>query len=529
MGSKKNKKKSNGSAAHTKVAPAVENEDVSIKLEKIEGTTTETPTVHPTTGSVTENENLDDTAPVQESEKDAGNLETTADKESENKIKALQSQVKEMEELLQQKSTECQELKNNKDEEINLLSQKLKETELKVDAVNENQSQPNAVDATLVEDLRQQLQSKTDEASKNKENYDMLLSKVSQMKNIFNKMKQSESRLESAEAENVQLKAQLEQSLSKASNLEKLHSELNSEVINLNSECDKLTEKNKELKEKLESQEFQLEDNTRKLEDENRSLKKELKVAKSDLEEYLILIQEEKMAKANLHQEITDLKATVENLQSENASIEKKSEKIAAEVHNCNITIDQLKKDNEKIVDDVKVQLNSKQAQLNQFTDEIDTLNAKIIERDMKIETLTGLENTLKEKQLLIGKLRHETITLNEHLNKAMKLVKKESGKETVDRELVSNLFISFLQIPRGDTKKFEVLQLLANFLDWDDDKRRHAGLLSSANYNSSSNSVVEVPRPDRQNSHSNPQSFVSLWTEFLEKESTPQDAASDK
>jgi chromosome segregation ATPase len=311
--------------------------------------------------------------------------------------------------------------------------------------------------------------------------------------------------------------------------LENLHSELNSEVINLNSECDKLTEKNKELKEKLESQEFQLEDNTRKLEDENRSLKKELKVAKSDLEEYLILIQEEKMAKANLHQEITDLKSTVEDLQSENASIEKKSEKIAAEVHNCNITIDQLKKDNEKIVDDVKVQLDSKQAQLDQFTDEIDTLNAKIIERDMKIETLTGLENTLKEKQLLIGKLRHETITLNEHLNKAMKLIKKESGKETVDRELVSNLFISFLQIPRGDTKKFEVLQLLANFLDWDDDKRRHAGLISSTNYKSSSNSVVEVPRPDRQNSHSNSQSFVSLWTEFLEKESTPQDAASDK
>lgn len=76
------------------------------------------------------------------------------------------------------------------------------------------------------------------------------------------------------------------------------------------------------------------------------------------------------------------------------------------------------------------------------------------------------------------------------------------------------------MQLDRGDSKKFEVLQLISHFLDWDDDKRRHAGLLSSAGTRTKSNSVVDLGTGDRKAS----QSFVSLWTEFLEKESTPQD-----
>ena len=36
-------------------------------------------------------------------------------------------------------------------------------------------------------------------------------------------------------------------------------------------------------------------------------------------------------------------------------------------------------------------------------------------------------------------------------------------------RQLVSNVFLSFLSIQRGDAKKFEVLQLIASVLDWND------------------------------------------------------------
>ncbi|GME76128.1 unnamed protein product [[Candida] boidinii] len=118
-----------------------------------------------------------------------------------------------------------------------------------------------------------------------------------------------------------------------------------------------------------------------------------------------------------------------------------------------------------------------------------------------------------------------------------MKLIKKGSETETVDRELISNLFISFLQIPRADAKKFEVLKLISNFLNWDDDKKRHAGLMSSSakanpslRSRSTSNSIMgSIPSnplaSGDKNTLNTSDSFVSLWTEFLEKESTPKSA----
>lgn len=47
-----------------------------------------------------------------------------------------------------------------------------------------------------------------------------------------------------------------------------------------------------------------------------------------------------------------------------------------------------------------------------------------------------------------------------------------------VDSPLISNLFISFLNIPRGDQKRFEILQLVAGVLKFTDEQREQAGLI---------------------------------------------------
>jgi hypothetical protein len=43
-------------------------------------------------------------------------------------------------------------------------------------------------------------------------------------------------------------------------------------------------------------------------------------------------------------------------------------------------------------------------------------------------------EKEIKEKNLLIGKLRHEAIILNEHLVEAMRKLKEETSENNVDR-----------------------------------------------------------------------------------------------
>lgn len=87
------------------------------------------------------------------------------------------------------------------------------------------------------------------------------------------------------------------------------------------------------------------------------------------------------------------------------------------------------------------------------------------------------LEQECKEKNLLIGKLRHEAVILNEHLTEALKRLQRDSADVNVDRRLVSNVLLQFLTTPRQDAKRFEMLRLLGQVLLWNDDEREAAGL----------------------------------------------------
>ncbi|GAA5825681.1 hypothetical protein JCM11251_000336 [Rhodosporidiobolus azoricus] len=61
------------------------------------------------------------------------------------------------------------------------------------------------------------------------------------------------------------------------------------------------------------------------------------------------------------------------------------------------------------------------------------------------------------EKNLSIGKLRHEAVILNEHLTEELRRLKRNSSENSTPR--ISNVLITFLNTPRGDTKRFEMLQ----------------------------------------------------------------------
>jgi len=62
----------------------------------------------------------------------------------------------------------------------------------------------------------------------------------------------------------------------------------------------------------------------------------------------------------------------------------------------------------------------------------------------------------------------------------ALRRLRRNSSENNVDRRLVTNVILSFLQTPRGDTKRFEILTLLASILSWTDQEREKAGLQRS-------------------------------------------------
>lgn len=70
-------------------------------------------------------------------------------------------------------------------------------------------------------------------------------------------------------------------------------------------------------------------------------------------------------------------------------------------------------------------------------------------------------------------------VILNEHLNEALRRLRKNATDQNsnVDRRLVTNILLSFLNAPRGDSKRFEMLKVLSDILSWNEDERQKAGL----------------------------------------------------
>jgi GRAB domain len=68
-------------------------------------------------------------------------------------------------------------------------------------------------------------------------------------------------------------------------------------------------------------------------------------------------------------------------------------------------------------------------------------------------------------------------VILNEHLTKALRLLKRASPSSTVDKAVMTNFLLQFLSLPREDTKRYEILNLIASILEWGDDQRARAGL----------------------------------------------------
>lgn len=124
------------------------------------------------------------------------------------------------------------------------------------------------------------------------------------------------------------------------------------------------------------------------------------------------------------------------------------------------------------------------------------------------------LEAELKEKSILLTKVRQEAVTLNEHLIQALRRLRKfsadpisssanadgrggtaTSSPSYVDRRLVTNILLQFITTPRADRKRYEMLNLLGSILGWGDEEREKAGLQRAGSSSPLSTSGSGTPK----------------------------------
>ncbi|TGO33393.1 hypothetical protein BHYA_0249g00230 [Botrytis hyacinthi] len=262
-------------------------------------------------------------------------------------------------------------------------------------------------------------------------------------------------------------------------------------------------------------------------------LKEEADAAKEAMGDWEVLAMEERSIRENLESRVSDME--------EQFSAQKEAyETTVAERDSHSQAVDGLQRALQEIQEtrrrELREMVESYDEQLQSLKKVVQESDSRCVEAETSKEALQTelsrllpFEKEVKEKNLLIGKLRHEAIVINDHLTKALRFIKKSKVEDNVDRQVVTNHFLHFLSLDRSDPKKFQVLQVIASLLNWTDEQKEQAGL---ARPGASSNSLRLPMSPFHRTpstpslstefftepSNSQKESLSELWTGFLEK-----------
>ncbi|KAI1388747.1 uncharacterized protein F4822DRAFT_429363 [Hypoxylon trugodes] len=399
---------------------------------------------------------------------------------------------------------------------------------------------------TEVEQLRKQLESiqethtqettqlkselEESEAAKEQveEQYQTLVERVEKIKeNVGNRLARGKEELEEANQRIEELEGQNEELQRGAQTYEDEVEKLKVELQDATRELSSLRSRNNlsqhnSLKEK--------EDMTRQIQ----HLREEAEAAKDAMGDWEVLAMEER----SIRESLTEKAAALEE---QLCTLRESYERVATERDSQSQAVDSLQRALQEIQEARKKELRemveTSEEQLQALKKLVQEADSRATEAEKvkgslqkELERTAPFEKEVKEKNLLIGKLRHEAIVLNDHLTKALRYLKKTKPEDSIDRQIVTNHFLQFLALDRSDPKKFQILQIIAGLLNWTDEQREQAGLARPGTSNNSlrlpSSPFHRTPSTPSLNadffaepsSSASKESLADLWAGFLER-----------
>ncbi|KAI1182335.1 hypothetical protein F5B17DRAFT_194912 [Nemania serpens] len=361
------------------------------------------------------------------------------------------------------------------------------------------------------------------------EQYQNLVDRVEKIKeSVGNRLARGKEELEEANQRIEELEAQNEDLQKGSQAFQEEISGLQTELQDATRELSSLRSRNNlsqhnSLKEK--------EDLTRQIQ----HLREEAEAAKDAMGDWEVLAMEERSIRENLAEKVAALEEQLEGLQEnyERAASERDIQSQA--VDSLQRALQEIqearKKELREMVETSEEQLQAMKKLAQEADIKASEAEAARALLQKEVERTAPFEKEVKEKNLLIGKLRHEAIVLNEHLTKALRYLKKTKPEDSIDRQIVTNHFLHFLTLDRSDPKKFQILQVIAGLLNWTDEQREQAGLARPG----ASNNSLRLPTSPFHRTPSTPslsaeffaepahssaskESLADLWAGFLER-----------
>ncbi|CRK28885.1 hypothetical protein BN1708_015364 [Verticillium longisporum] len=316
------------------------------------------------------------------------------------------------------------------------------------------------------------------------------------------KQLEASPKLETNDEETAQLRTELEAATSAKEHAEEQYEGLLERVNHLKST---LGERLKRDRAELEEAKERIEDLEAQIESQNAELQNGAKSSEGEL--------------AKLREELQDATREVTSLRSRSNLSQQNWVKERDEMA--------------KLVSNLKQEVETTTNAMGEW--EVIAMEERSVKESLVDKTAELEEQEVKEKNLLIGKLRHEAIVLNDHLTKALRYLKKTKPEDNVDRQVVTNHLLHFLTLDRSDPKRFQILQVMAGYLDWTDEQREQAGLARPGT--TSGSSLLRLPASPFHRTPSTPslgaefftdttsgtaankESLADLWTGFLERQ----------
>lgn len=394
-----------------------------------------------------------------------------------------------------------------------------------------------------VTELKSELEESNNAKENAEEQYQVLLQRVEKIKSsLSERLKRDKAELEEARERIEELETQNEDlqgaAHSSGADYDKLKGELQDATRELNTlrSRSNLSTQNW-IKEK--------DDMTRHIQ----HLKEEMDTTANAMGEWEVIAMEERSIKESLVDKVSELEEQVSALRQgyEGAAAERDSQSTL--VDNLQNALKEIQEARKR---ELREMVESTEEQIQGLKKIVHEADARATEAETTRESLTQelertapFEKEVREKNLLIGKLRHEAIVLNDHLTKALRYLKKTKPEDNVDRyvlcpylevitniyrQIVTNHLIHFLTLDRGDAKRFQVLQVMAGYLNWTDEQREQAGLARPG----TSNNSLRLPASPFHRTPSSPsltenvfsepssakdrESLAELWAHFLER-----------
>jgi chromosome segregation ATPase len=518
--SKKNKNKANGQAKFK--TPEVAQPAATEVVENPESLSVDQPESVQVPDCEQSDNNRNNDEKVSEPVKEDSNEEATSSAEDNTKLLLLENKLKDLEAQLAVRNSEVdmfktrsleheaalQSLQENHKRELSQLESKIAESATK----NSKHSDDNNSDekyAQQINDLKAKLEAALKDKANSDQQYQNLVSRVSTIKATLGE------RLKTDAAELVRNKEIIqsleEEKKSMTTSLETLKKELIFSIQENENLSKELSAMRLEYQSSIENWDSKYDS----LVKENRMVQEESEKASNLAKSLEVSLSEEKTLRVNLESKKNDLEEQIkiqinyaEQYRRERDDVKSEKIKLAEQVE----TLSKFNADKTKAL---LLEINILQEELEKTKEKLEQSVTQVAELQKSNADIPELEKEVKEKNLQLGKLRHEAVTLNEHLTRALRMIQKTSQGDTVDKQLVTNMLLSFLSLPRADTKRFEVLNLISNYLGWNDDQNIQAGLSRSGA------TPGKSPLSPRTRSEESSGGFMSMFADFLERESS--------